>query len=197
MNEEQETEIIQLFTETIVENCRALVYPTLYKCLLYFFTPCVPIADLDQLKEELIAHLTHLLIKGYLARSLFKLFRFSTLKEEDQLALRMLQNKGRTLLDLGVENLFLLNQHLEYLRVEVGIPEEDIAEYFNKPFRQAVEYIRILDSHEKWSPKEKMDCIEKINRALIGEIDDYYAKSEQERERGVLYQNRYKRFRKL
>lgn len=83
MNEEQEIEIIQLFTENIVENCRSLIYPLLYKALLYFFTPCVTLPELEQLKEDLIGHLTHLLVRGPLARQLFKLFRYSTLKEED------------------------------------------------------------------------------------------------------------------
>ncbi len=70
-------------------------------------------------------------------------------------------------------------------------------EYFNKPFRQAVDYVKIFDRSDKWSPKEKMDCVEKISRAFIAEIDDYYTKSDTEQQKSVYFQNRYKRFKKL
>ena len=51
--------------------------------------------------------------------------------------------------------------------------------YFDKPFRLSIEYVRQLDKKDKWSPSEKMDCIEKISKAFIAEIDDYYANSEE------------------
>ena len=42
-----------------------------------------------------------------------------------------------------------------------------------------------------------MDCMEKISRSVISEIDDYYAKSDKEKAKAIIYQNRYKRFKKL
>ena len=97
-----------------------------------------------------------------------------------------------------MDELFCLKHHIEYLHDEVpDLSEEDIKEYFDKPFRQAVEYIKSFDRHEKWSPTEKMDYIEKVSRSMIAEIDDYYVKSETEKAKTVQHQNRYKRFRKL
>ena len=98
-------------------------------------TPTIAFNDLENLKDDLIAHLTHLFVSGQLARQIFKLTRFSTLKEENQLALRCLQNKQRGLLELGVDKIFCLNNHVEYLRNEVeGLTEEDISTYFERPF---------------------------------------------------------------
>lgn len=96
-----------------------------------------------------------------------------------------------------MESLFCLNHHISYLEKIEGLSASDIAQFLDKPFRQAVDYVHILDSHEKWSPKDKMDCVEKMSRSIVAEIDDYYAKSEVEREKAVIYQNRYKRFKKL
>ena len=120
-----------------------------------------------------------MLISGQLARMIFRLTRFSTLKEENKLALRYQQNKQRSLLDLGVDKIFCLNNHLEYLSSEVpGLSQDDIKIFFDRPFREAIEYVRHLDRNSKWSPSEKMDCIEKISRSMISEIDDYYAKAD-------------------
>lgn len=153
----------------------------MYKCLLYFFTPCVRVSELERLKEELISHLTHLLVKDQLAREVFKLCRFSTLKEEDKLAQRCLENKGRTMPHIGVESLFCLDAHIEYLSTKVeGLSPERVQEFFNRPFRQAVDYVKVFDKQIKLSPQQKMDYIEKISRSFIAEIDDYYLKNERE-----------------
>jgi hypothetical protein len=196
MKEEQELEIIQLFAEHVIENCRALIR-MLYRCLLYFFSPCVPISELEMLQEAFLGHLTHLVIRGELAREVYRLCRLSTMKEEEQLALRSLQNKSRALLSVGVDALFCLNNHTEYLRNEVeGLSEHHIKEYFDRPFRQAVDYVKVLDRREKWSPQEKMDHVEKLSRSIIAEIDDYYAKTEEEKAKPIEKQNRYIRFKK-
>lgn len=42
-----------------------------------------------------------------------------------------------------------------------------------------------------------MNYVERISRSIITEIDDYYLKTEQEKQKTVKYQNRLKRFRKL
>lgn len=83
MSEDQKMDVICFFIDNIIQNCRELIFPMLYKCLVYFCTPCVNIADLEMLKEELIGHLTHLLIKDDLAKELFRLCRVATIKEED------------------------------------------------------------------------------------------------------------------
>ena len=82
---------------------------------------------------------------------------------------------------------FRIDHHHPYLSEVIGLSDEDIARYFDRPFLQAIEYVRLLDKYDKWSPREKMDCIEKINRAIIAEIDDYYAKGDKERDKAVVY----------
>lgn len=179
-----------------MKNC-CDIYPILYQSLVYFFTPSVTIADLQYLKEELTQHLIHLLIKDDLATYMFKLCRFSTLNEEIKLAERILQNQSRTLSDLGVDKLFCLNQHLDYLHQDLGLSSEDITNFFDLPYQHAIKLVKTLDRREDWSPQDKMDYIEKISRSLIAEIDDYFVNAESEKKKAVKFQNRYKQFKKL
>ena len=119
----------------MIENCREIIFPVLQKSLIYFLTPTVGLSDLENLKEEMIAHLTHMLISGRLAKTMFTLTRFSTLKEENQLATRSLQNRGRSLLDIGVDKIFCLNDHISYLKSEIKeLSEDEIKKYFDTPF---------------------------------------------------------------
>ena len=78
MNEIQQVEIIQMFTEIIIDMAKQLVYPILYKTLVYFYSPAIEVGELEKIKEWIIIELFQVLISGHVSTDLQRLMRFTT-----------------------------------------------------------------------------------------------------------------------
>ena len=101
-----------MFTEVIIDMAKALVFPIMYKTLVYFYSPAIEVSELEKVKEHIIIELFQVLISGHVSTDLQRLMRFTTQKEEIMLAERQYANRLKTLEDIGVEKNFCLNHHL-------------------------------------------------------------------------------------
>jgi len=134
----------------------------LYKTLVYFYSPAIEVAELEKIKEMLIIELFNILISGKLAKDLQLLGRFTTLKEELTLAgcvstpasdsRGALQNRGKTLEQIGVEPQFRLNDHLH------GVTG-DLSAMHSTPYQGAVRLVNALNGQTSKSPNEKIEII--------------------------------------
>ena len=88
------------------------VFPVLYKTFLAFYEPCIDLEKIQIVKEPIIAFLCEQIVRGRLAKELRDLCRFCTLQEELSLANKLFANSERTLEQVGVDKLFVLDDHL-------------------------------------------------------------------------------------
>lgn len=67
-----------MFTEIIIDMAKQLVYPILYKTLVYFYSPAIEVGELEKIKEWIIIELFQVLISGHVSTDLQRLMRFTT-----------------------------------------------------------------------------------------------------------------------
>jgi hypothetical protein len=134
ISEEQEIDVIQLFTDKVIDLIKQLIYPVLWRVVVAFYLPAIDSKYLESIKESIIITVTQIFVHGPLAAHLLSLGRFTTFKEELVLAQKQFLNQSQTLEDLGVDKLFRLDYHLD------GAYGNE-AKIFAKPFREAVKLL--------------------------------------------------------
>jgi len=82
----------------------------LYGGLVRFYLPVISLAELEELREDLIETVTSHLISGELADACLKLCRLSTKVEEEQLAEKYKTFNHIHPEQLGLPSLFTLNK---------------------------------------------------------------------------------------
>ena len=113
------------------------VFPVLYKVFLAYYEPCLNLEKIKAIKEPLIIHLQEQIVNGQLAKMLRDLCRVSTMEQENILAEKVYNHRGRTLKQIGVDKIFLLNNHIRHIEGSV----------YN-PFESIITLVKGLDSEE-------------------------------------------------
>ena len=141
------------------------VFPVLYKTFLAFYEPCIDLEKIQIIKEPIIAYLCEQIVCGQLAKELRDLCRFSTLQEEISLANKVFANSERTLEQVGVDKLFVLDEH-------VG----KIEGAQHTPYAGVIEHVKSINSDHflRLSHVGQMDYILQISKLIVQAIDTYY-----------------------
>lgn len=59
-----------MFTEQIIDMAKQLIYPIVYKTLIYFYSPAIEVSELEKVKEHIIIELFQVLISGNVSTEL-------------------------------------------------------------------------------------------------------------------------------
>ena len=163
-----------MFQEKILNLVNKFVFPVLYKVFLAYYEPCLNLEKIKAIKEPLIIHLQEQIVNGQLAKMLRDLCRVSTFEQENILAEKVFNNRGRTLKQIGVDKIFLLNNHIRHIESSV----------YN-PFQSIINLVKGLNSEEFLlrTTVQQMQHILKISRMIVEIIDVYYDESKPYKQR--------------